>query len=764
MGSEFYIVGSSPPRVDGRDKVTGRAQYTGDLSLAGLLQGRILRSPYPHARIKSIDTAAAEALPGVVAVLTAADFPHLNRYFGHAVVDRPFIATGKVRHIGEPVAAVAAETEEIAADALALIEVEYEELPIVSEMEAALAPGAPLVHEEQRPTHPPFRDRAGAFPGGNVCYRHIEEKGDVAAALAGADFTFTDTFTFPSVYHYSMEPHAAVAEFRGDMLTVWTNGQHPFMVRKDLAGVFGLPLGQVRVIVPFVGGGFGGKSFTKIEPLAAALALKARRPVRLCLSVNEAFHTNRRHGAKVTMTTGVMKDGTLVARDIEVLLDTGGYADNGPATAGAAALRALGPYKWQAFRVVSTAVYTNHPPSGSMRNIGAPQGFWAGESHVDMIAHHLGQDPAVLRRRNLPERGGEFAPGYKSLDCDLQNDVRLLDEALNGPAPEPASADGKLRGRGLALAIGGGAPPVSVALVRLHADGHVTVLAGSSEIGQGARTVISQIAAEELRVPIASVTYAPGDTAYTPFDYSTGASRSTVVAGTAVQLACQDIKRQLLEIAAKAFGRPQSELRCDGGAVHGPDGASLSFADLVRKYFGSPVGELIGKGYCNPETTPQLFATWPMFWETALGGAEISVDPATGVIDVERFVCVSDVGRAIHPLMVRGQEQGAVVMGIGHTLFEEIEFEDGRVLNANLADYRVPLAGDIARSWESISVEDGTGPGPYGAKGAGETPVTVVAPAIANALFQATGARIKDLPLTPERVWRALREQSAEKK
>lgn len=760
ISGTFHIVGKSPPRVDGREKVTGRAQYTGDLSLPGMLHGRVLRSWYPHARIRSIDVSAAVALPGVAAVLTGTDLAGLKPYFGHAVADMPVLAIDKVRFVGEPVAAVAAENAYIAADALALIKVEYEELPAATDIGAALAPDAPLLHEQPGIARPPFRGRSGGFPGGNVCYRHEEQKGDVEAVLARADHIFTDSFTFPSVYHYAMEPHSAVAEFRSGRLTVWSCAQHPFLVRNDLAEIFGLPLGLVRVVVPYLGGGFGSKSYTKIEPLVAALARKAGRPVKLCLSVEEAMHTNRRHAAQITITTGVRADGTLLARKAALDLDTGAYADNGPSVVAAAAVRAIGPYRLEAFHAASTAVYTNRPPAGSMRAIGAAQANWAGESQIDMIASRLGLDPVEVRRKSLAQRGEVFVPNHKPMDCDLPADLDRLVAAMEADTPLPPPGKGKARGRGLAIGVGGGgASPVSVALLKLHHDGHVSVLAGSSELGQGARTVLSQIAAEELGLPLSAITYMGSDTTYTPYDRSTGASRSTTVAGTAIQLAARDLREQLVAVAAAALKVPASELQYAGGRVLGPGGAAMTLADLVRAHFGMSGGELVGRGYCGPTTTPQLCSK-PMFWESALGAAEITVDRETGEISIDRFTCLSDVGRAIHPLMLEGQDQGAVAQGIGHTLFEELQFDGGQIVNANLADYRVPLAADMPPVWHSIVVEDGLGPGPYGAKGAGETPVVMVAPAVASALEDATGVRITDLPLTPERVWRALRSRS----
>ena len=725
------FVGQDVPRVDGVEKVTGKAKFTGDLVIPGMLHGKILRSPHPHARIVGIDAAKAQTLPGVAAVLTAADVADIDPYYS----GRPVIAIQKVRYAGEPVAAVAAIDERRAQEALSLIAVEYEELPAAVDLEAALDRGAPQIHENS--SH-------------NICSHERVEKGNVDRGFAEADEIFEDTFTFPMVYHYAMEPHTVIADYTDDGITVWSSAQHPFQVRADVARIFRVPQAQVRIIISYLGGGYGSKSYTKFEPLVVALARKAKRPVKICNSVTESMLTVRRHAVKARLKTGVKKDGALVAREAELYLDTGGYADNGPQVAIRAATRVLGPYRIPHIRSDAYAVYTNTGGAGSFRAIGAPQAIFASESQMDVIAAKLGIDPAELRLKNLLKKGEQVQPKLRGIDADLASGLRKLIKASQWKRRSKR----KNTPMGLALgATNAGATPISVAMVRLHSDGTVDVLAGSTEMGQGVRTVLSQIIGEELAVPIESIRLGGADTKVTPYDSSTGSSRSTTLMGLAVQRAARDLKKQLLKIGAEVFGVRPSQIRLqDGGLVGGE--AQLSFGEALARRFGGPAGELIGHGEVGYEITGSL----PVFWEIGMGCAEIDLDRETGRLFIRRYISVADVGKAIHPRQCIGQEEGAAMMGIGHTLFEQMIYEDGQLVNSDLVEYRVPAFSDVPKEFETVLVENRDGPGPYGARGMGEGGIVSVAPAVANALFWATGIRIRDLPLTPERVWRALRE------
>lgn len=726
-------VGHNVPRVDGTDKVTGRAQFTGDVTLPRMLEGRILRSPLPHARIQAIDTARAQALDGVRAVVTASDLVNIDPFYN----GRPTVAMDRVRYVGEPVAAVAAEDEHTAEAALALIDVDYQELPSVLGMEAALAPGAPLIHEEAP---------------GNVCAHERVEQGDVEQGFAASDRVFEARYTFPMVYHYSMEPHAAVAWYGADGIDLWSSAQHPFLVQADIARMFGVTRSQVRLQVSFLGGGFGGKSYTKFEPLVVLLSRKAGRPVRLCLSVSEAMVTVRRHGATVKLKTGVNNDGTLTARQAEIHLDTGAFTENTQMVAQLAATRVLGPYRFPHLMSDVYSVHTNAGSAGSFRSVAGPQMLFACESQMDEIATELGLDPANLRAKNLLTRGERLQPKLRPVDVDLHSSLRRL---VSGAHWRRRIRDRKVP---LGIACGttnaGGVLPVSVALVRLGPDGYVSVLAGSTEMGQGVKTVFTQIVAEELTLPRDRVQVVPVDTTVTPYDHSTGASRSTTVMGRAVQAAAQDLKRQLRSLSAKAFGVTVGKVRLSEGRLLA-DEKVMSFTDVLECRFGEVAGEIVGRGTVGPEMVDRKT---PVLWEVGMGVAELGVDRDTGALDLVSYISVADVGKAIHPQHCVAQEEGAAMMGIGHTFMEQMVHDDYQLLNPNLIDYRVPKFKNLPAEFHTLLVENRDGIGPYGSRGMGEGGIFSVAPSVVNALARATGVRIRDLPLTPERVWRALRD------
>jgi CO/xanthine dehydrogenase Mo-binding subunit len=517
--------------------------------------------------------------------------------------------------------------------------------------------------------------------------------------------------------------------------------------------MFGLPHSKVEVIIPYVGGAYGSKSYFKIEPLIVAVARKAAgRPVRLAQSVPESMLTTRRHSATVRVKTGFKRDGRLLAREAEVVMDTGAYADNGPRVAKRAISRMIGPYKLRDCKVDVSAVYTNTVPAGSMRSIGGPQTIWALESHMDTIAHRLGIDPLELRMRNLLDRGEALKGGATPIDADLRQGTKVAADGVSwNTRPKKVG-----KGRGIAVGVSDSeAMPVSVALVRLLADGSIILLAGTTEVGQGARTILSQIVAHELDVPVEAVSMRGTDTVATPFDRSTGASRSTTVMGSAVRIAALDLRKQLLSAAAEALNTDSSKVTLRNGTASVGD-RSMSYGKIVSTYFGMPGGELIGRGYMRPGQG--LGSTFPLFWETGMGAAEVSVDNETGEVTIDRYITVADVGRAINLVQAEGQDEGAAIQGLGHTLLESLHYENGQPLNANLVDYRVPRFTDTPIRFNSALIENEDGPGPYGAKGMGESGIVSIAPAIGNAIFQATGVRIRSLPLTSERVWRALKD------
>jgi CO/xanthine dehydrogenase Mo-binding subunit len=758
------VIGQSAERADGRLKLAGQAEFTGDIRLPGMLYGAILHSPVAHARIQAVDTSAARKANGVVAVLTAGDLSDIDPYYGHALRDRPVVALGKVRFLGEPVAVVAAESQAAADAAVALIDVAYAELPVAASLETALAAQAPLVHEKR--ARPGRAHGLGDLPDadGNICYSYSFRRGDTERVFSGAAVVVEGEYTFPAVYQYSMETHTTIAHWHGGELTLWSSCQHPFLVRQEIAALFGLPLDLVQVIVPFLGGGFGSKSYTKMEPLTAAIARKAGRAVRILNGVHESMITTRRHNMTARMRTAAAADGTLLAREAEAWLDTGAYADNGPRVTATAGDAAPGPYRWQAVQVAAHCVYTNTSPAGSYRAFGATHLQWIAESQVDEVARRLSMDRLEIRRRNLLRPGEQVRPGGKPLDADLAGDVAKAAAGVGWHEPPVRSAEkNKLRGRGVAVGLlAAGAHPVSMATVRMGPDGAVTVLVGTTEVGQGARTVMAQIAAGVLHAPLGRVVVRGTDTRYTPYDRSTGASRSTTVAGLAVQRAAQDVLDALVETAAARLETPPALLTPVPGAIEGPGGRGLTHAELVRARFGFDGGELIGHGRVQPEGGSGSYAEGPVFWEVCVAGAEVEVDPETGIVTVLRTSTVADVGRAINPQLVARQDEGATLQGIGNALFEEMVFApDGMLANETLLGYRIPAFGDVPATMTCSIVENGDGPGPFGAKGCGEGALAAVPAAIVNALADA-GVPMNTLPLTPERVWRRIQELNPE--
>jgi CO/xanthine dehydrogenase Mo-binding subunit len=744
-------------REDAVAKVTGRATYVSDVVVPGMLHGKVLRSTIPHGRIVRIDTARALAMGGVVAVLTGQDLAGLNAYWGLALRDRPVIAIDRVRYVGDPVAAVAAVDERSAEEAVEAIDVEYDPLPFVTDPEEAVRPGAPLIHDRMDLIEDfYFKGKARPVPGTNVFQHYTYRHGDPDAALAAAERVFEDTFTFPMVYHYAMEPYTVIAAFDGDGLTVWSGAQAPGAVQKVLSQIFRIPQARVRVIVPYIGGGFGSKASVKIDPLVAALAWKAKRPVRVRLSIQESMLTCRRLAARCTIRTGVRADGTIVVKTIRFLMDGGAYADTGAAVAIKAATRCIGPYRIPNLSLESVAVYTNTIPGAAFRSIGGPQAVWAAESHMDVVAEGLGMDPIELRYRNLVRKGEPIRADLRPLDVDLGEALGIVTEALSRPADD---GGGPPAARGVALAATDpGILPLSSATVRLKIDGSVLILAMSVEMGQGVRTVLAGIAADVLGVPSSSVTVATPDTLTTPFDWGTGASRSTVVMGLAVEQAARDVARQVTDLAVEVLGMDREAIRLAEGGVT-DSRQSATFHELLHAAFGIDSGEIVGQALITPRSFGGRLAQPPAFWETASGGCTLVVDTDTGYVRVKRYVSVADVGCVLNRIAAEGQDEGAAVQGLGHALYEELLYQDGQPINATLMDYHVPTIEDAPEDFVTVLLESGDGPGPRGARGMGEGGILPIAPAIGNALARAYGIRIRDLPLTPERVWRALRDQ-----
>ncbi|MGM4903849.1 xanthine dehydrogenase family protein molybdopterin-binding subunit [Tardiphaga sp. 866_E4_N2_1] len=744
----------SSVRPDLLEKVTGRAEFITDLTVPGMLHGFVVRSPAVHARIVAIDTSAAVAMDGVVDVLIGADVAHFGCW-GLVLKDRPIIAIDRVRHVGEPVAVVVAETVEIAENAAELVDVTYEELPRATTIQEATAEHAPLIHEHHENLQD-FYFKGGARPtqGSNIFHTYRNDVGDVDAAEATAAYVHEDHFTFPGISHFAMEPHTVIADFQGDSLTVWAGAQTPTAVQKVLSRLFGLQLARIRVIVPFVGGGFGGKASVKIEPLVAAASWKVQRPVRIAQSQVESMLTCRRLGADITIRTAVDAKGRIVAKTAKLLLDGGAYSDTGSAVATKSANRIMGPYVMPNLRLEASAVYTNTIPGAAFRSIGGPQAVWAKESHMDNVAAAIGMDPTEFRLINLASRGQRTRPDLRALDVDMSELMGRVSQSFG------SEAQGSNRqSRGLAVAATDPAnTPISNAIVRLKIDGSILVSVSAIEVGQGSHATMGRIAAQTLKQPVSAVTVLRTDTAVAPYDWGTGASRSTIVVGLSVENAALDAADQILDMVADVWELPKESLSLiEGGVSTGAE--RLTFHEIFHRTLGVDSGEVIGRGAITPRSKNGALAESPLFWETSAGLAEIIVDEDTGEIHIPHYASAADVGRVINRTAAEGQDEGAAVMGFGHALHEQLEFEDGQPVNANPIDYFIPRMSDVPPVFDTILIENGDGPGPGGAKGMGEGAILPVAPAIANALFSTYGIRITDLPMTPEKVWRALQKR-----
>lgn len=741
-------IGGSPRRVGGYGRVTGLQEYVADIHLADELHARLVTLPVAHARLASIDTRAAEAVPGVRFVMTPGDLPQPIPRFGPQFEDRPVLADGEVLYHGEPVAAVAAETRDAADAAAALVRVEYEELPAAVTLAAALAPGAPLVREPGRRPDDPLAST-------NVLREHRIGWGDVDHATA--ELVVEHDYSFPIVTHFAIEPHAYIAAPDGDGIAVWSSIQHPNWLQRVLAGVLGLPLAKVRVFAPDPGGGFGGKQHAKYEPLVALMALRAGRPVRLVLSLEETFLAVRRAAADVHVRTGFNSDGTIAFQDIAADYLIGAYADIADRVVGKGSYPGCGPYRVPAARIVARSVLSHTLPSTAFRGFGNPQVNWAVESNMTDGALALGLDPLELRLRNLARRGEAFIPFDTPADGDWEATVRRAAELIRWHEPKPAG-----RGRGIAIGIKSGPTTgLSYATVRLLADGSAVVYAGTSDMGQGARTVLAQIVAHELGAPLDWVTVVMGDTIVVPYDQQTSASRSTVLMGNAVLAACREIQAKLRSMAARLHpGVDAASIVVDAGVVSLPDRV-LPIVDVLKRGLGRLGGELVGNGEMRKEDEPgHPLGGSAAFFEFNCTAVEAEVDRGTGDVTITRYVTVSDVGKALNPLQVRMQDEGAAIQGLGHTLMEHYIFDGaGRVRNLGAIDYRIPTSMDLPLEMASDIVENADGPGPYGSKGMSEGALLCVSAAVAAAVRDASGAVIRDLPLTPERVWRALGEQ-----
>ena len=750
--------------VDGPDRVTGRLQFVQDVAPAGVLETAIVRSQEAHARIVRLDTSRAELVPGVAIAIGGAELAaRFGRpiMFGPVYRDQPALAIDKVRYVGEPIAIVAGRDPDVIREAAALIDVEYEALPAIVDLDSALAPGAALIHAAERASGT-FGFAPGAA-GSNECSSFRLRKGSVAEGFAAADEIVEDMFETPPVQHVPLEPHTSVVLVRGGRITAWTGTQAPHGVRTQLAELFGVPASKVRVIVPAIGGAFGGKGHAKLEPLAAIISSLTGHPVRIRLDRAEEFVTITKHGSRIRMRTGVRRDGRITAREVECWFDTGAYADIGPRVAGYGGVGMGGPYAIDHVAVDSHAVYTNHPPAGAFRGFGFPQAAWAHERQMDTIADLLGMDPLELRLRNVIVDGETYATGEELHDCRFRE---LLEDAARAigwdarpqrpTSGQPGRSGRKVRAMGVAcVAKATIVPSISSAVVKLGDDGSLDLLASSVDMGQGVRTSLTTIAAEALSMPAARINVAGVDTDVTPFDMMTSASRSTFAMGAAVRDAALAVRSQLADLAAELLEVAPADLEFADGVVRvsGVPSSSLAYGDIIKR---SRMGNLIGEGRyrrlggLDPETGQGVGS---VHWSPGIGVAEVEVDLDTGTTDVLRYHAGTYAGRVVDPVGAQLQVDGCVTFGIGQALFEQMIFDGGQLSNGSLADYQIAGIRDLPGTMSSTILEDTE---PAEVHGMGEACLPPVMPAIANAIARATGVRFTTLPVTPEAVLRGL--------
>lgn len=768
QGIEPSGVGTRRRRFDALGRVRGTIQHVGDEPVGtDTAHVVVARSTRPHATITGIDTAEALAVDGVIAVVTGDDlYKELGErmFTGPAFADQPSLAVGKVRYVGEPVAAVLAVDAATASAAADLVMVEYEDLEPVYDISDALAQTT-FVHDALRPSSV-FADLAHLNGVGhtNIAYEYRQIKGDAEAATAAAEHTVRARVWAPPTHHVPIELPCTMAWVEGGRLEMLTTTQTPSYVRQCVSGLLDLPLSRVRIMTRPLGGAFGSKMYDRLEPLAAALAWTLQRKVRIAVTREEAFILTARHGAEVVGTLSADATGDLVASTSDVRYDTGAYADVGPRITAKSGMVVPGPYRIENVQALSRCIYTNKPSAGPFRGFGVPQVTWSHETLIDELAHELGEDPYTFRRRHLLREGDVATMGTPMHSADFVSCLDAVADAVgwHEPTPEPT---GRIRyGKGIAVGMKAVlTPTVANAVLQLNQDASATLMISTVEMGQGSDTIMAQIVGEVLAMDSHRVHVVKADTDVTPYDTITAGSRSTYHTGNAVRLVAEKMRDRLLDLAAQQVGVPVGELR------FGPDGVEhgsgrLSIGELVLAEFGASGATV---------STTANFTSWWHPYDKATGTSEkvtehwfagavavrVGVDTATGRIHTHHLAVAGDVGKAINPTMVEQQLVGAAIMGIGHSLFDQLVFDQGQMVNATLLDYQLPSIADVPDVVTPIIVESAHKDGPFGAKGVGETGILPVAPAYSGALRDACGVRMTRLPLTPESVLAALDEE-----
>jgi carbon-monoxide dehydrogenase large subunit len=774
-GAMKSVIGVPLPRLDGYEKVTGQARFTADLRPARVLHARVVRSTQAHARLLRLDCSAARACPGVRAVLCVENLPRDShtgepRRYGSALSDQTPLAWERVRYAGEPLAVIVAVDADTAERACELVTIEYEPLPILLHPRHSAQPGAALIH----PALEGYQhvDMIRPRPASNIAHTYRLRYGDVERGRASAALVVENEYWLPWIAHAQLEPHAALAQYDGRRLTLWSSTQSPFYVRETVAGLLGMDSTDVRVQTGYIGGGFGGKSDVTIEPLLAIVAHHLPGlPIELVLTREEMFQgTANGRGCWGWMRTAVDEQGMLLSQEADLYFGSGAYADYSVWISQGGGHNSGGPYFIPNLDLQSHAVYTNTPPTGAYRGYGHPEIHWMVERQMDIIARRIGMDPYELRLKNLLRPGQVNAIGQVMKTSNGRADLCLkaVRDALG--SPQPPTLPNRRRASGLACFM---KSPVmktnaqSGALLKFNEDGSATLHTGSIEMGQGVATILTQIAAETLRIPVERIRYtATVDTDYSPLEWQTVASHSTWAVGSAVRMAAEDALNQLVQAAARIFSVSPREIEYSEGKLwpRGRDQETISYARIGAGYTlpnGSALNPPVaGQGLFVPKalTFPDPSTgqgNMAASWTFGCQGVDLEVDLDTGRIYVLRMVSAQDAGRIINPETARGQVEGAMVMALGAALMEDICFApDGSIRNPGLVDYRIPTSMDIPKM-EVIFIETEDENGPYGARGLGEHGIVAIPPAIANALAQAIGIEFYELPLTPEKITHA---------
>lgn len=778
-------IGVSVPRVDGVKKVTGAAKYVGDMKWPRMLYAKCVKSPYAHAKILSIDVSAAKALKGVHDVITG---DYYTKRGGLYLEDKNFLAVNTVKFCGEPVVAVAAETPEIAEAACELVKVEYEPLPVINNPMEGMAKDAILIHPELHTYKvvPIFHPQAHT----NISHHHIIRKGDADAAFKYAEehpdeyYITEHEYHVPHVQHTPIENHIAVAQYEPDgKCTVWASCQSPYAVRQALSASFDIPLNKMRIISPYVGGGFGAKAGTTIEGIIIPLAMHSKgRPVMMEYTREEEFvNSYVRQGLYTKIKTAVRKsDGKFLAVQNDFYWDGGAYTEYGVNIVKASGFASTGPYEFDNVKTDAYCVYTNNPVGGPYRGFGMCEIHFGIEQNIDEVAKEIGMDPIEIRRVNGLAPGKSTGTGEIMKSCGFLEALDQVAEAIQYDKPcDPPSGPHKVRGKGIAGGWKSPSQPTnagSAAIIRMNEDGTFFLMTSGHDIGQGSDTALTQIAAEVLCCDPSKFTIRTGDTDHTPYEWQTVASRITYCAGNAIKLAAEDLKEKLLDLAQIKLGYIKRELYLEDGWIinrNHPE-SCMPMSDLALGLafedgsgYGGPaigVGTFTLPNNINYDPATGYSPKPAAFWTTAVAGAEVEVDTETGIIEVKKMVESCDPGHIVNPELYKAQVEGGMMQALGTVLFEELKLKDGKVLNKSFVDYKIPTIDNAPETFIAMGVEHPEETGPYGARGIGEPAMVPGAPAIANAIYNATGCRFTEMPITPERMLKALQEKAAAEK